>query len=94
MSLLNAQSADAASLDVPNIQLVLLQVGKNPANHDRISTMVLSDRDIHAYIKSGKNKINPLKIEHIRPAAIDLTLHENIRVFRNNSHTHIDVKKV
>ena len=56
--------------------------------------MVLSDRDIHAYIKSGKNKINPLKIEHIRPAAIDLTLHENIRVFRNNSHTHIDVKKV
>lgn len=55
--------------------------------------MVLSDRDIRAYIKSGKIKIDPLKEEHIRPAAIDLTLHENFRVFRNNSHTHIDVKK-
>lgn len=55
--------------------------------------MVLSDHDIRAYIKSGKIKIDPLKDEHIRPAAIDLTLHENFRVFRNNSHTHIDVKK-
>jgi len=55
--------------------------------------MVLSDRDIRAYIKGGKIKIDPLKEEHIRPAAIDLTLHENFRVFRNNSHTHIDVKK-
>jgi|SRR3989344_625750 len=54
--------------------------------------MVLSDRDIRAYLNQRKLVIDPLKDEHIRPAAIDLTLHENFRVFRNNSHTHIDVK--
>lgn len=55
--------------------------------------MVLSDKDIRAYLAQGKIKVKPLKKAHIRPAAIDLTLHENFRVFRNNAHTHIDVKK-
>src|SRR3989344_9310874 len=55
--------------------------------------MVLSVRDIRAYLNQKKLVIDPLKDEHIRPAAIDLTLHENFRVFRNNSHTHIDVKE-
>ena len=56
-------------------------------------TMVLSDTDIRKYIKQKKIVISPLKDAHIRPAAIDLTLHRNFRVFRNNSHTHIDVKE-
>lgn len=55
--------------------------------------MVLSDRDIQKYITAGKIKIDPLEPNNIRPAAIDLTLHENFRIFRNNSHTHIDVKE-
>lgn len=55
--------------------------------------MVLSDKDIRKYIAQKKIVVKPLKDEHIRPAAIDLTLHQNFRVFRNNSHTHIDVKK-
>ena len=55
--------------------------------------MVLSDSDIHAYIKQKKLKLDPFVKENVKPAAIDLTLHENFRVFRNNNHTHIDVKK-
>jgi dCTP deaminase len=55
--------------------------------------MVLSDKDIRKYIKAKKIVINPLNEAHIRPAAVDLTLHENFRVFRNNSNTHIDVKE-
>lgn len=55
--------------------------------------MVLSDRDIKKYLKTRKLIVDPLLEEHIRPAAIDLTLHENFRVFRNNSHTHIDVRE-
>ncbi|HZZ98468.1 MAG TPA: dCTP deaminase [Candidatus Saccharimonadia bacterium] len=55
--------------------------------------MVLSDRDIRDYIKKKKIVIKPLDPKHIRPAAIDLTLHRNFRVFRNNANTHIDVKE-
>lgn len=55
--------------------------------------MVLSDKDIRRYIHEKKIVIDPLDEKRIRPAAIDLTLHTNFRVFRNNSHTHIDVKK-
>ncbi|MBI5151038.1 MAG: dCTP deaminase [Candidatus Pacebacteria bacterium] len=55
--------------------------------------MVLSDKDIRKYIEQKKIIIEPLDPAQIRPAAIDLRLHENFRVFRNNAHTHIDVKK-
>lgn len=55
--------------------------------------MVLSDREIREYIKKKKIAIKPLIQANIRPAAIDLTLHQNFRVFRNNEHTHIDVKQ-
>jgi len=55
--------------------------------------MVLSDKDIRKYIAQKKIVVKPLEDAQIRPAAIDLTLHQNFRVFRNNSHTHIDVKK-
>ena len=55
--------------------------------------MVLADKDIRKYIDQKKLVIEPFEPENVRPAAIDLTLHENFRVFRNNSHTHIDVKK-
>jgi len=55
--------------------------------------MVLADKDIRKYIEQKKIMIDPFEPENVRPAAIDLTLHQNFRVFRNNSHTHIDVKK-
>ncbi len=55
--------------------------------------MVLSDKHIRQYIADKKIVIDPLDEQRIRPAAIDLTLHKNFRVFRNNSNTHIDVRK-
>ncbi len=55
--------------------------------------MVLSDTDIRKYLKKKRIIVTPMQDDQVRPAAIDLTLHENFRVFRNNSHTHIDVKK-
>jgi dCTP deaminase len=55
--------------------------------------MVLSDIDIQKYIDDKKIVLDPFIPEHVRPAAIDLTLHENFRVFRNNNKTHIDVKE-
>ncbi|HAU98624.1 MAG: Deoxycytidine triphosphate deaminase [Microgenomates group bacterium GW2011_GWF2_45_18] len=55
--------------------------------------MVLSDKDIRAYIDQKKLQLSPFDPTHVRTAAIDLTLHQNFRVFRNSAHTHIDVKK-
>lgn len=55
--------------------------------------MVLSDIDIRQYIAQGQLKLDPFEPANVKPAAVDLTLHENFRVFRNNNHTHIDVKK-
>lgn len=55
--------------------------------------MVLADKQIFEYIKKKKIIIKPLVRANVRPAAIDLTLHQNFRVFRNNAHTHIDVKE-
>jgi len=55
--------------------------------------MVLSDNDIKKYIEQRKIQVEPYDPTCVRPAAIDLTLHQNFRVFRNNSHTHIDVKQ-
>lgn len=55
--------------------------------------MVLSDQDIRTAIEHDRITLNPFNPEHVRPAAVDLTLHENFRVFHNSSHTHIDVKE-
>ena len=55
--------------------------------------MVLSDQDIQRAIQNNEIKLDPFEPSQVRPAAVDLTLHENFRVFRNSSHTHIDVKE-
>ena len=55
--------------------------------------MVLSDQDIRKAIANKEIKLDPFDDSQIRPAAVDLTLHENFRVFHNSSHTHIDVKQ-
>jgi len=55
--------------------------------------MILSDRDIKAYLKSGKIGIEPLVDGSIQPASVDLHLAKKFLVFRNTSHAFIDVKE-
>ncbi len=54
--------------------------------------MMYSDQDLHQAIKDGRIVVTPHNPEHISAATLDLTLHDTFRVFRNSSHTHIDVK--
>lgn len=55
--------------------------------------MMYSDVDLKRAVEEGDIIIAPYKAEHISGATIDLTLHDTFRVFRNASHTHIDVKQ-
>jgi len=53
--------------------------------------VVLSDKDIKEYIKSGKLVINgEIKVD---PCSVDLRLGNVFRIFRSNEITHIDTKK-
>jgi dCTP deaminase len=55
--------------------------------------MILSDRDIKAYIKEGKISITPLRPECIQPASIDLHLDKTFLIFDTVNHHLIDVKE-
>ncbi len=55
--------------------------------------MFLSSSDIKKYISKKQIKIKPFKNIQVQSAAYDLRLHTNFRVFRNDSVTHIDVKR-
>lgn len=55
--------------------------------------MMYSDQDFLAAIKAGELRIEPFVPTHVGAATIDLTLHHQFRVFRNTTHTHIDVKQ-
>jgi dCTP deaminase len=56
--------------------------------------MILSDRDIKNYIKSGKLFIEPeLNEEQFQPAWIDLTLGKEFRAFKSTQSALIDPKK-
>jgi len=53
--------------------------------------VVLSDKDIKEYIKSGKLVINgEIKVD---PCSVDLRLGNIFRIFRSTEITHIDTKK-
>lgn len=54
--------------------------------------MMYSDNDIRTAIKEGRIQVKPFEESHVSGATLDLTLHDTFRVFRNSSHTHIDVK--
>jgi len=55
--------------------------------------MFLSNQDVLARKRKGEIKIKPFVKAHLGPAAYDLRLHRNFRVFRSDETTHIDVKE-
>lgn len=55
--------------------------------------MFLSDKDILKRIKKNEVVIKPFVREHLEPASYDLRLHQNFRIFKKSSVTHIDVKQ-
>ena len=55
--------------------------------------MVLSDRTIREEISSGRLVVDPLDLDCIQPASIDLHLDRVFRVFRLSHRAHIDVRE-
>jgi len=54
---------------------------------------VLSDRTIKAELASGRLVIEPLDVEAIQPASVDLRLDRCFRVFRSTSRPYVDVRE-
>src|SRR3989344_1633938 len=55
--------------------------------------MILSDRDIKEYIKSGKLVIEDLKQDRICAGWVDLSLGNEFKVFKTSNQAFIDVRK-
>ncbi len=56
--------------------------------------MVLSDHDIKAELAAGRIVIDPLDLQDVQPASVDVRLGSDFRIFRNSSHTFIDPRAV
>ncbi|OGE87613.1 MAG: dCTP deaminase [Candidatus Doudnabacteria bacterium RIFCSPLOWO2_02_FULL_49_13] len=54
--------------------------------------MILSDKDIKKYLKTGRISVDPLFPNSIQPASIDLHLGKDFMFFRTDNHTCIDPK--
>ena len=52
--------------------------------------MILSDKDIKKYLKSGKITIDPLFPNSIQPASVDLHLGADFLIFKTDEHICID----
>jgi dCTP deaminase len=55
--------------------------------------MILSDRDIKKALEEGRISVDPLFPDSIQPASIDLHLGSDFLIFKNTSHTCIDLKQ-
>jgi dCTP deaminase len=55
--------------------------------------MVLSDRTIREEVASGRLVVDPLELDCIQPASIDLHLDRVFRVFRLSHRAHVDVRE-
>ena len=55
--------------------------------------MVLSDRTIRSEIDSGRIAIDPFDDSLIQPSSIDVRVDCSYRVFHNQRHPYIDVRK-
>jgi dCTP deaminase len=55
--------------------------------------MILSDRDIKKFLKSGRISIDPLFPKAIQPASVDLHLGADFLFFRTSDHVCIDPKE-
>lgn len=59
----------------------------------RVSSVILSDRDLRAEISAGRIQIEPFDEACVQPSSIDVKVHNLFRVFRNHSAGVLDVKK-
>lgn len=59
----------------------------------RVSSVILSDRDLRAEISAGRIIIEPFDEACVQPSSIDVKVHNLFRVFRNHSAGVLDVKK-
>ena len=55
--------------------------------------MILSDHTIHEEIAAGRIVIDPLDPGCVQPSSVDLHVDRYFRVFRNHTHSLIDVKE-
>lgn len=55
--------------------------------------MILSDRDIHTAIDTGRLALEPFEPELVQPSSVDVRLDRRFRVFNNQKYTHIDPAK-
>ena len=55
--------------------------------------MVLSDRSIREELAAGNIVIDPVDIDDIQPASVDVHLDRQILVFRNTRRAYVDVRK-
>src|SRR6476659_8422862 len=55
--------------------------------------MILSDRDIRAYIESGRITIDPFDPACVQPSSVDLHVDSQFRVFANSRYPFIDVRE-
>jgi dCTP deaminase len=54
---------------------------------------VLSDRTIKEQIAAGRILIDPLDVDAIQPASVDLRLDDSFRIFRVTSRPYVDVRE-
>lgn len=54
--------------------------------------MILSDRDLKEYLKSGKLVVEDLEDDRIQAGWLDLSLGNHFRIFKTTSQPYIDVK--
>jgi dCTP deaminase len=55
--------------------------------------MILSDRTIREHIESGRIEIDPYDPACLQPSSVDLHVDSTFRVFHNQRHPFIDVRK-
>lgn len=56
--------------------------------------MVMTDTEIHHSLASGRISVNPLELDNIQPASIDLRLSPLIRTINKTAHSQIDLRNV
>ncbi len=59
----------------------------------RLAPVVLSDRTIRAEIEAGRIVIDPFDAELVQPSSVDVRVDRKFRVFHNNRHAFIDVRR-
>jgi len=55
--------------------------------------MILSDRDLRRQIQQGRLRVEPFDPRAVQPSSIDLRVSDEFRVFANNRHPYIDVRR-